>query len=70
MIQTDTLKHTKKIEELLAEGKGSEAAALHNAHVKKQFDKAKEGEVIVLSDLMAAKEVLDLAATQSKRRRP
>lgn len=65
MIQTDALRHTKKIEELLAEGKLSQAAALHNAHLKDQFEKAKTGEVINLSDLMAAKEILDQAATES-----
>jgi hypothetical protein len=65
VIQTDALRHTKKIEELLAEGELSRAAALHNAHLKEQFEKAKTGQVINLSDLMAAKEELDQAAMKS-----
>ena len=69
MIPTDPLEHTKKIEELLAEGKLSEAAALHNKRLKEQFEKAKAGEVICLSDLIAAKETLDQKATESQERK-
>lgn len=69
MIPTDALEHTKKIEELLAEGKVSEAAALHNAHLDKEFRRAEAGETINLSDLMAAKETLDQAAEQNHKSR-
>lgn len=69
MIQTDALRHTKKIEELLAEGKVSEAVALHNRHLKEQFEKAKAGEVICLSDLMAAKETIDQKVSESQERK-
>ena len=36
------------------------AMVIHNKHVDEQFEKAKRGEVINLSDLMAAKEQIDL----------
>lgn len=53
------LEHTQRIRALIEAGKITEAVKLHNAHLKAEFDIAKEGRVIDLSDLMAAKEVLD-----------
>lgn len=52
------LKHTKRIRSLIDEGKIDEAAAAHDQKVKADIGRAKAGEVIELTDLMAAKEVL------------
>lgn len=54
----DPLKHTKRIRSLIDAGKIDEAAAAHNQKVKADIGRAKAGEVIELTDLMAAKEVL------------
>lgn len=64
----DQLEHTHQVERVLSEGRLKEDADLHNAHVKAQFDKANHGVVINLSDLMAAKEILDLKATHNSKR--
>lgn len=53
------LKHTEAVKRLIDEGRVKEAAELHNAHLERQFKRAKGGAVICLSDLMAAKEILD-----------
>jgi hypothetical protein len=50
------LEHANRIEALLRQGKRKEARALHNQHVESQFAKAKAGETINLSDLIAGKE--------------
>jgi hypothetical protein len=50
------LEHANRIEALLRQGKRKEARALHNQHVESQFAKAKAGEAINLSDLIAGKE--------------
>ena len=55
-----SLDHARRIEALLREGRKAEAAAAHNAYVAGEIDRAREGNVINLSDLMAAKETLDL----------
>ena len=55
-----SLDHARAIEALLRDGRKAEAAAAHNAHVAAEMDRARGGEVINLSDLMAAKETLDL----------
>ena len=55
------LRHTDRVFELLKDGKKASAIAEHNAHVKAEFDRAKQGEVINLSDLMAAHEQIGLA---------
>ena len=55
------LPHTERIAELLRAGKKLKAASLHNQRVKEQFKLAEQGEIINLSDLMAAKEELHLA---------
>jgi hypothetical protein len=52
----DSLKHTRLTQGLLREGRRSTAVKNHNAHVAEQLDRAKAGEVICLSDLMAAAE--------------
>lgn len=54
--ETMTLEHADRITELLRQGKRREAMAKHNAHVKAEFDRAKQGQVINLSDLMAGHE--------------
>lgn len=54
----EKLLHTKRISELLDRHKRMEAIELHNAHVAQEIGRAKAGDVINLSDLMAAKEVL------------
>jgi hypothetical protein len=59
------LDHTAHVQRLIDEGRLKEAAALHNAHLEKEFEKAKRGTVINLSDLMAAKEVLDMQTPAS-----
>jgi hypothetical protein len=56
---TDKLPHTHKIDEKLKKGELLDAAVEHNRTVKREFERAKAGETINLSDLMAAKEVLD-----------
>jgi hypothetical protein len=58
---TDKLPHTHKIDEMLKKGDLLDAAVEHNKIVKQEFAKAKAGETINLSDLMAAKETLDQA---------
>ena len=50
------LPHTEKIRRLLKRGKRAQAIREHNETVKKEFDRAKDGEVIELSDLWAASE--------------
>ena len=55
------LPHTKPMLALCRQGKVQEAKRRHNARVKAQFDAARQGQVINLSDLMAAKEEIDLA---------
>lgn len=55
----EKLRHTKRISNLLDRRKRKEAIELHNAHVAEQFGRAKAGETIQLTDLMAAKEVLE-----------
>lgn len=52
-------KHATAVQSLLDDGKLQEAIELHNAHIKEQFDRARAGETINLSDLMAAKETLN-----------
>lgn len=52
-------KHATAVQSLLDDGKLQEAVELHNAHIKEQFDRARAGETINLSDLMAAKETLN-----------
>lgn len=54
----DKLPHTKRISEMLDRRRRKEAIELHNAYVAKEIDRAKGGDVINLSDLMPAKEVL------------
>jgi hypothetical protein len=50
------LEHAERVEALLRQGKRKEARALHSQHVESQFAKAKAGEVINLSDLIAGAE--------------
>ncbi len=54
----EQFKHTQVVTSLLDDGKLQEAVELHNAHIKEQFERARAGETIDLSDLMAAKETL------------
>lgn len=57
----DTLAHARNIEAQLAEG-GAEAREAarkrHNAHVDAELERARQGEIIDLTSLMAGKEVL------------
>jgi len=55
------LPHCERMRDLLRRKGVTEAKLAHNARVKAQFDAARQGQVINLSDLMAAKEEIDLA---------
>ena len=55
------LPHTQRVAELLRRGNTTEAARVHNEHLKAEFERARQGTVINLSDLIAAKEQFDLA---------
>lgn len=59
----EPLPHTKRTQDLLAQGKRKDARKQHNARVKAELDRARAGETINLSDLMAAKDELDLDAS-------
>ncbi|MGH2705893.1 MAG: hypothetical protein ACRDJ4_12610 [Actinomycetota bacterium] len=61
----EKLRHTKRIAALLAEGRKEEAVGLHDAHVRDELEKAKQGMTIDLSDLMAAKEILTSRLTDA-----
>ena len=52
------LRHTERVCRLIREGQTLEAADVHNAHVAAEFERARNGEVINLSDLLAAREEL------------
>lgn len=54
------LPHTDKVMQMLEQGQITEAMQKHNDQVNEQFKRAKRGEVINLSDLMAAKEQIDI----------
>lgn len=54
----EQFKHATAVQSLLDDGKLQEAVELHNAHIKEQFERARAGETIDLTDLMAAKETL------------
>lgn len=54
----EMFKHTQTVESLIDQGRLQEAAELHNQHVKRMFARAKAGECIDLSDLIAAKQIL------------
>lgn len=60
----EPLRHTNEVDAILAEG-GREAIKAakrkHTAHVDRELARAQAGETINLSDLMAAKEQIDLA---------
>jgi len=58
---SDLLPHTSTVAALLRAGRVREAKALQNARVQQQFDKAKRGGLINLSDLMAGAEEIHLA---------
>jgi hypothetical protein len=62
----DALAHTRRVRELLAQGRRAEAAALHDAWVSDQLETARAGGVINLSDLFAAKEELEMDRTDSR----
>ncbi|MGZ6570446.1 MAG: hypothetical protein ACXVHB_06045 [Solirubrobacteraceae bacterium] len=58
--RADKLPHTRRIEGLLKEGKLGDAINAHNAHLDAEFKRAARGEAINLSDLMAAKDEIDV----------
>lgn len=64
----DPLKHTKRIRSMIEEGTSEEAAELHNRHLKAEFERARSGQVICLTDLMAAMEVLEEARRDESER--
>ena len=64
----DPLKHTKRVRSLIDQGKLNEAAEVHNRHLKAEFARAQLGEVIELTDLVAAKEILDQSRGSEPRR--
>ena len=51
---------TKKVAELLNEGKVEEAKRLHNATLRDRFAAAERGAIINLSDLMASREEFEM----------
>lgn len=53
------LEHAESIRALVGQGKVKEAIDRHNRHLKRQLNRAEAGECTNLSDLMAAKEILD-----------
>lgn len=62
-----SLTHTENVEAILQEGGDDarkHAAARHNAHVDAELERAKAGETINLTDLMAAKEQLVVDAIE------
>lgn len=64
----DPLKHTKRIRSMIEEGTSEEAAELHNRHLKAEFERARSVQVICLTDLMAAMEVLEEARRDESER--
>lgn len=54
------LPHTERIAALLREGRVQEAKRLHHQRVHGQIRAARQGRVINLTDLMAAKEQIHL----------
>ena len=56
------MKHTERIKALLAQGHRQAAQDTHNAQVARQFEIAKGGGIINLTDLMAAHEELHIDA--------
>lgn len=54
------LPHAQRTQDLLRKGRTGEAAKAHNARVTAELDRARNGETINLSDLMAAKEELHI----------
>lgn len=63
----EKLPHSKEVKRLLDQGDRDRAAKTHNARVKSEMEKARAGEVINLSDLIAAKELLEESrGTESK----
>jgi hypothetical protein len=60
---------TERIAKLLAEGKRDEAIAAHNATVRQAFERAQQGAIINLTDLMASRDELHVDAFQRRRRR-
>ena len=58
---TDPLPHTTVVSYLLRAGRIHAAKVMHNARVRQQLEKARTGGIINLSDLMSAKEEIDLA---------
>lgn len=50
--------HTEVIESLIQEGRRGEAVERHNLHVEQTFARARAGERINLTDLIAAKQIL------------
>lgn len=58
---------TNAVDKLIEEGKIDEAAEVHNATVKRVFERAEQGAIINLSDLMASHETI--AAGRMKQRK-
>ncbi len=54
----EKLPHAAAVQRLLDEGRIQEAAELHNRHLEAELERARQGEPINLSDLIAAKETL------------
>lgn len=55
---THPLKHTRRIQSLVEQGRIEDAAEAHDRRVNSEIVRAKAGQVIELTDLMAAKEVI------------
>ena len=62
------LEHAERVEALLRQGKRKEAKALPNKHIESQFAKARAGEVINLSDLIAAQRLSSSTTSSGARR--
>lgn len=63
---THPLKHTRRIQSLVEQGRIEDAAGAHNRRVKSEIVRAKAGQVIELTDLIAAKEAI-VEAFENKR---
>lgn len=56
------LENTEQVTRLLREGRKADAAKAHAANVEREMARARAGETICLSDLMASKETLVIDA--------
>lgn len=53
------LEHADSVRALIQRGRAKEAIDRHNEHLRQELDRAVAGQMINLSDLAAAKEILE-----------